>query len=129
MFRYFQKKNFPVVTGCCKPGYPTYNLNTGHQYSMLDIVDLKDDQGKVAHTLVKLRDPHSKDYYTGPWSDKSDLWTESFKKQVGHKTASDGIFFITMEFFMQAWPQSSVAILDYDLACNYHKEELEATKR
>lgn len=55
----------------------------GHAYTILKTAALKDASGKVVHRLVQVRNPWSSEMYTGDFSDKSDKWTEDFKKQVG----------------------------------------------
>lgn len=55
MHKYFAQKNMPMTSGCCING-GKYGLVSGHAYSLLDVVELKDDaSGQVVHTLAKMR--------------------------------------------------------------------------
>ena len=54
--KYWAEQNFPMTAGCCQNG-DIYGLITGHAYSLLDIQDLKNSDGSVAHTIAKLRNP------------------------------------------------------------------------
>ena len=47
---------------------PHASLVTGHAYTLVDSVQLKQD-GKVVHELFKMRNPWGKEKYSGPWND------------------------------------------------------------
>lgn len=68
---------------------------------------LKKD-GKDYKKLYKIRNPWSAEMYSGPWSDKSSLWTEDFKKQVGFVQANDGVFFMEHSDFIKGFYQFMV---------------------
>lgn len=42
---------------CCHE--KAHGLTKGHAYSLLDMAELKDASGNVAHTIVKMRNPWS----------------------------------------------------------------------
>lgn len=119
-YRYWASKNYPMVTNCCNPNVPkkSYNIPSGHTSSLLAFIDLKDPSGNVAHTLVKLRNPHGKDSskFSGPWHDKSDLWTDDYRQQVGD--VDGGTFFVEFEMFMDVMKHVKTVLLDKDLFAN-----------
>mgnify|MGYP001036233403 CR=1 FL=1 len=72
------------------------NLVNGHAFTVLGGHEITKD-GKPYEKLVKIRNPWASEMYTGPWSDKSDLWTEDFKKQVNMTVANDGVFYMALK--------------------------------
>ena len=54
-------------------------LVSGHAYSLLDVAELKDASGNVAHKIAKMRNPWSSEGYNGAFSDESSLWTDAWK--------------------------------------------------
>lgn len=64
-----------MTAGCHRKAY---GLVTGHAYSVLKTAELKRG-GRVIHKLVQVRNPWSKEKYTGPFSDKSSRWTQAWK--------------------------------------------------
>lgn len=62
--KYYASKNYPMTTPCCKgisdeagEGEGPHGLVSGHEYSLLDVVDLKDSSGQKVETLAKIRNP------------------------------------------------------------------------
>lgn len=53
--------------------------------------------------LIKLRNPWGSEDYFGPWSDKSTLWTDDLKRQVGGVKVNDkdGIFFLEFNYMFR----------------------------
>ena len=47
--------------------------------------------------LIKVRNPWAAETYHGPWSDKSNLWTDQIKYEAGYEDNDDGIWFISVE--------------------------------
>ena len=47
--------------------------------------------------LIKVRNPWAAETYHGPWSDKSDLWTDQIKYEAGYEDIDDGVWFISVE--------------------------------
>jgi len=46
-----------------------------------------------------MRNPHAKEYYTGPYRDDDPVWTPALKAEVNLKPGNDGLFWIPMENF------------------------------
>lgn len=67
-----------------------FNIYSNHAYGIIKTHCLTDAAGKCVHKLIKMRNPHGATGYNGPWNDKSDLWTEDYKKQVGFDAARNG---------------------------------------
>ena len=87
-----------MTCGCCHNG-GVHGLVSGHAYSLLDIKDV-DYNGKT--TLIKLRNPWSKEKYNGPWKDGDSKWTDARKQQVGGLTVKDdGAFWMEYKTFLR----------------------------
>jgi len=72
-----------------------------HAYSVLSAVEVMHPQkGKIR--LVKMRNPWGSEEWTGPWSDKSNLWTPELRKQLDLRPdLNDGIFHMDLNDFKQ----------------------------
>lgn len=55
-----------------------HGLKAGHIYTILDTQEI-DSNGKKER-VIKLRNPWSKESYTGPWSDNDPRWNDQIKK-------------------------------------------------
>ena len=44
-----------------------------------------------------MRNPWGLSKYTGPWSEKSPLWTEDFKRQADLANVNEGEFWVPLE--------------------------------
>ena len=66
-------------------------------------------------TLVQVRNPWSTENYVGPWSDKSDMWTDDYKSQVNYVNANDGKFYMPAKLFFSTFRGVSVAIYEKGL--------------
>ena len=51
--------------------------------------------------LVKVRNPWATEGYHGDWSDKSELWTDELRAEVGAVVSNDGVFFMTIDDFKE----------------------------
>ena len=69
-------------------------LVDAHAYSLIAAKLVTLDKGKTER-LIQIRNPWGKKEWTGKWSDKSPLWTESVKQQVGFVDQDDGCFWIS----------------------------------
>ena len=69
------------VSCCQQGGEGLFNLYGGHAYTLLDAFELYKD-GQPQEKLLKIRNPWGSEYFSGSWSDASELWTEDLKKQV-----------------------------------------------
>mmetsp|Transcript_30671 Transcript_30671/g.37950 ORF Transcript_30671/g.37950 Transcript_30671/m.37950 type:complete len:163 (-) Transcript_30671:906-1394(-) len=64
-----------------------------HAYTLLKAVKLS-----TGDRLVKLRNPHGVDGYTGAWGDKSGKWTDDLAAEVGlDRDTDDGSFYMSIE--------------------------------
>ena len=45
--------------------------------------------------LLQIRNPWGSETYHGPWSDKSDLWDDATREQVGLEVEDDGLWWMT----------------------------------
>lgn len=52
-------------------GKSPLGICSGHAYTVLSVLTLSDGT-----QLLKIRNPWGTENYNGPWSDKSELWTE-----------------------------------------------------
>lgn len=84
-----------------------YGLVDGHAYTILGVHQLTGGP-----LLLKMRNPHSKEYYTGDFNDSSDKWTDAWKEEVGLTVQDDGIFFMPIENF--SGPFSQYDVCQYD---------------
>ncbi len=55
------------------------------------VISVHEAQGKK---LMRIRNPLGRKEWSGDYSDKSPLWTESLKQEVGWIDKDDGIFFM-----------------------------------
>lgn len=74
-------------------------LVDAHAYSLIGATVLNLDNGGTQR-LLKIRNPWGKKEWSGDWSDKSELWTDSTKKQVDLVDADDGTFWIAFEDYI-----------------------------
>lgn len=103
-------RDFPQTAGTRKS---KDNIVNYHAYTVLQAQEIKDTKGNRVARLLKIRNPWSKEKYTGPWSDSSTKWTKYYMDQVGGLTkADDGKFWIAIEEFKDIFSQTSVAFYD-----------------
>lgn len=78
--KHWASRNYPSVASCCNEVSGGIDgLVSGHAYSLLDVAELKDASGNVAHKIAKMRNPWSSEGYNGAFSDSSSLWTDAWK--------------------------------------------------
>jgi calpain-15 len=70
-----------------------HGIANQHAYALLRVHTLK-EQGI---TLVQMRNPWGHYEWKGDWSDKSELWTDELKEEVGLVVADDGCFWMSFE--------------------------------
>ena len=58
-----------------------WGLITNHAYSLIQVAVVKKDGKNIE--LCKLRNPWGDHEWNGDWSDKSPLWTDQLKQEVG----------------------------------------------
>jgi hypothetical protein len=86
----------------------------GHAYGILKAEWLtgSDDED---YEVIQIRNPHAQTEWTGKWSDKSDIWTDEAKEQVGWTDEDDGKFW--MDF------KDAKKYFDCVDICRYQKAE------
>lgn len=77
----------------------------GHAYTIVSAYQ----HGNIR--LLKIRNPWGNFEWNGDFSDKSSKWTEDLKRLVNFQNADDGIFYMTIEDFMNYYP--------YTFICKY----------
>lgn len=79
-----------------------YGLVGGHAYSLLSGKEVELPNGSKVK-LVKIRNPWGQGEWTGDWSDSSNLWSDSVKRQLGitHSFKVDGAFWMDWNHFKQ----------------------------
>lgn len=83
------------------------SLITGHAYSLIGTHTLSNGV-----KLVKVRNPHGREHYTGPYNDEDSRWTPALKKEVGLvENTQDGTFFLPVKDFKIAF--TTYAVLMY----------------
>lgn len=87
-------------------------LISNHCYSVLRVFDLKSG-GKMTRVL-KLRNPHGKQSWTGLWSENSAIWTPELRAEVGPFSGSQGTFCISLEDFLQNLSNTYICKYDDD---------------
>lgn len=84
-------------------------LKKGHAYSLLDVKDLHNSDGTVAHTLAQVRIPWSSERFTGKWSDSDSRWTDAWKKEVNLNSVNDGKFWMDFDEYLSLFYATGVA--------------------
>jgi hypothetical protein len=64
-----------------------------HAYTLIGVAEYKQVK------LVKIRNPWGAEKYTGPWSDKSTMWTTEARAALGSVDKDDGIFWMNLSTF------------------------------
>ena len=87
-----------------------------HAYTVLGPVELSNGQ-----RLVKLRNPWGYEKYSGPWSDTDDTnWTDALRAEVAQdRTLDDGIFFMPLDLYMEAFRSLDVNLNNEDWHYDY----------
>lgn len=86
-----------MVVSCCsvpRNSNAPDGLQNAHAYTLLDVMEVQGTK------LAKMRNPWSREGYSGEWSDSDPRWTPSLLKQVGHTKANDGVFFMPFHNFL-----------------------------
>lgn len=93
----FDKKGHMMSAGTAAGSDKNTNsvgLYMGHAYTVLGGTELSNGV-----RLVNIRNPHGAESYHGDWSDKSSLWTDAFRAEVGMTSSDDGFFYMTVTDF------------------------------
>lgn len=81
---------------------------SGHAYSFITAKEFMHDNKLVR--LCMLRNPWGQGEWTGDWSDKSPLWTDALRKEIGCNDADDGTFHIPFEDYLDQYAWTSIAV-------------------
>jgi len=81
------------------------SLISRHAYGVLGGYEVP--SGGRTVRLVKMRNPHGQNEWTGDWSDGDRRWDRAASQAVGHTNQQDGIFFMTFEDFRKHWDDIS----------------------
>ena len=68
-----------------------------HAFTVNDALKLSDGT-----KLIRIRNPWGSEWYDGPWSDKSIMWTEKYKKEAGYVDGNDGLWFISDSDYLKS---------------------------
>ena len=74
-----------------------------HSYAVLGTHILK----KGGEKLIKIRNPWGQPGFHGTWN--ADKWDEASKKETGYKDGKDGIFFIDITTYKNAFTETSIS--------------------
>jgi hypothetical protein len=89
--------------------YEEMGLATAHAYSLISVKEPEGNQ------LCMIRNPWGDDKeWNGAWSDHSQLWTESIKKEVDFVAADDGTFWMQWDDVMKYFDNGSVSMVMRD---------------
>ena len=108
-------KNTSIIscTTSSKNKVDSVGLVDGYTYNMLDFFQIEKNDGNKEY-LFKLRNPWSKGEWNGDWSDKSALWDDKSKGQVGFSAKEDGIFFMNDIDFFKYFTHIEICYVLYD---------------
>ena len=84
--------------------YTVNGLAGGHAYTTIGVTTVTGADGNEVR-LVKVRNPWGSEGYTGPWSDKSDIWTPELRQQVSDALGdadddNEGIFYMDIDSYI-----------------------------
>ena len=94
----FQLDNFLLTIYCI----------LGHVYSVTKVVSVQ------GFHLVRLRNPHGRTEWTGPWSDDADDWenlNDAEKLILEHKNLDEGEFYMSIDDFVKHFELLSICNL------------------
>jgi len=74
-----------------------------HTYTILGTHILK----RAGEKLVKIRNPWGHAGFHGTWDAQ---WDEAAKKETGYKDGKDGIFFLDIETFKNAFTETQISV-------------------
>jgi calpain-15 len=112
------------LVGCDTSSSSIYSLPTSHAYAVVGTYNLTDASGNLAYRLLHVRNPWGIDhnYWSGPWSDTSSLWTTAFKAQVPYINSNEGEFFIAIGDFVNAFYYYQIAYVHDNWHHSYYSK-------
>ena len=97
--------------------YPEANgLIKGHAYSLLSIYDITKNDGTLT-TLVRIRNPHGRSEWNGPWSDDSSEWldvSDTVKTAIKYSQNEDGGFFMSFDDWVDQYESFTMCYITDD---------------
>ena len=94
----------------------------GHSYGLIAAATVQSRGQDV--NIVQLRNPWGQFEWQGDWGDKSDLWTEQSKAQVGFQDVDDGTFWMAFDDFKTHF--SRVQICKYKNGFQFSHEKVKS---
>ena len=94
-----------------------YGLTCNHAFSLLDIIELKNDT-EIYEKLLKLRDPFGRlvqgvfGEYSGKYKNSSTVWTPEVISQIASYNSildDGGVFYMPIDEFAEAFNSYTVA--------------------
>ena len=92
----------------------------GHAYTLIAAKEITNKNGQP-EKLVKLRNPWKEGEWKGRYSDNSDEWTASLRKELNHEAEDDGIFWMTYEDMITAYGCIDICKIDDANSFSYLK--------
>ena len=86
----------------------------GHAYTVISVYEIERNR------LVKIRNPHGEKEWNGDFSDRSNKWTESMKRELGWANEDDGIFFMPFDAFIREFHVTWLCVDDDILGRDVH---------
>ena len=81
-------------------------LQRNHAYTVLETLSIILDLTGEVLSLVKLRDPHGRTTYSGPWCPRCPRWTASLRQKI-HGT-DRGVFCMTWQDFLATFDEINI---------------------
>ena len=106
-----KQQNF-IITCSTKNNVSNVGLINSHAYSVIDCIVINSKGKKV--NLIKIRNSWGYQKWNGDWSNKSSLWGDEEKKQVGFKDKNDGMFYISFEDFYKYFKITTICYVLYN---------------
>ena len=87
----------------------TYGIIYSHNYTLIEAKGLNVQD----IFLLKIRNPWGNAEWEGDWSDKSEKWTEEYKKYFNYEDKEDGIFWISVDDYVKNYNDTSICHIFY----------------
>ena len=86
-----------------------HNIVYSHAYTLIDAKAKKEND----LYLFMIRNPWGRIEWDGDWSDNSPLWTEEYKKYFGHNNKDNGIFFMSVDDYVDNFEDTNICHIIY----------------
>jgi len=93
-------------------------LYAGHAYSLINTAEINGSDGRH-YRLVQVRNPWGKGEWNGKFSDTSNLWTPTSRQQLSHDKGDDGVFWMTIEDFLEGFEDFGICKIHPNFYFNY----------